>query len=104
MSRLRLSPGQRSPLTLRVLAPPSPALPDGNVAEARLVRAIVRELDVPSVKAAKDEMRLKPESLPPFPAKALEPYTADSGKTPYCEAVIQAQKVLQNQGDKERLQ
>jgi hypothetical protein len=86
------------------LVVPSPALPDGNVAEARLVRGILREVDVPSVKAAKDEMRLKPESLPPFPAKALEPYKADSGKTPFCEAVIQAQKVLQTQGDRERLQ
>jgi hypothetical protein len=81
-----------------------PAQPDGTTAEPRLVRGILKEIDVPSLKPTRDDMRLKPESLPPFSAKTMDAYKADSKKTPLRDAVALAQAALQKQGDAERLQ
>jgi hypothetical protein len=84
---------------------PTPALPGDKVAEIRLVRAILREIDVPSVKKDREDMRIRAESLPLFPAKALAPYAADGDKTGELQtALAGARAALQNQGDKERLQ
>jgi hypothetical protein len=83
---------------------PTPTLEGDKVAELRLVRGILREIDVPSVKKDREDMRIRAESLPLFPAKALAAYPSDAAKTPLRDAVAKAQTALQNQGDKERLQ
>jgi hypothetical protein len=83
---------------------PTLTLPDGAAAEPRLVRAILKEIDVPAVKATREDMRLKPESLPPFPAKVMDAYKADDKKSPLRDAVAAAQTALQKQGGMERLQ
>ena len=67
-------------------------------------RAILKEIDVPSVKATHEDMRLKPESLPPFLAKNMDAYKADDKKSPLRDAVAAAQSALQKQGGMERLQ
>jgi hypothetical protein len=51
-----------------------------------------------------EDMRLKPESLPPFPAKTMDAYKADDKKSPLRDAVETAQAALQKQGGMERLQ
>jgi hypothetical protein len=86
------------------VAIPTPALEGDKVADIRLVRGILREIDVPSVKKDREEMRIRAESFPLFPGKALAAYSADSAKTPFRDAVDKARSALQNQLDKERLQ
>jgi len=86
------------------VAIPAATLEGDKVADVRLVRGILREIDVPSVKKDREDMRIRAESLPLFAAKALAGYTPDAAKTPLRDAVARAQAALQNQGDKERLQ
>jgi hypothetical protein len=97
------APDPREKLPPKV-AIPSPTLEGDQVADLRVVRGILREIDAPPVKKDREEMRIRAESLPLFPAKALAAYTADSAKTPFREAVAKAHAALQNQGDNERLQ
>src|SRR5262249_26133460 len=87
------------------VAIPTPALEGDKVADIRLVRGILREIDVPSVKKDREDMRIRAESFPLFPAKALGAYAPDTVKDDNLRtAVAQAQAALQTQGDKERLQ
>ena len=86
------------------LVVPTIALPEGAAAETRLVRGILKEIDIPPVKATHEDMRLKPESLPPFPAKTMEGYKPDDKKSKLRDAVVAAQSALQKHGGMERLQ
>ncbi len=64
------------------------------VAEARLVRALFRELNVPPVKKSQSEGLLRYESLPPFQAKVLDTYPIDNTPSPLRDAIERAQAVL----------
>jgi len=83
---------------------PTPTLEGDKVADMRMIRGIVREIDVPAVKKDREDMRIRAESLPLFPAKAVEPYKDDGKMTDFRKAVAKALTALQTQGDKERLQ
>src|SRR5262249_34669753 len=86
------------------VAIPSPALEGAKVADIRLVRGIMREVDVPSVKKDREAMSVWVEWFPLFAAKALAAYGEDAKPSPLRNAVAKAQATLQNLGDKERLQ
>ena len=90
--------------------PPAPKLvirpstgPAAERASIDLVRAILREVDVPPVKVTRDEMLLRAESMPPFSAKTLEAYKADGETSPFREAVVKARTVLNEQLKGKRL-
>src|SRR5262249_38988147 len=78
-----------------VVEVPRPAGED--VAPLADVRSILQEIDVPPIKLARDEMLMRPESLPTFSAKVLAAYKDDGAKTPFREAVEKARKTLNAQ-------
>jgi hypothetical protein len=59
------------------------------------VAAILKEIEVPPIKAAQEDMVLKFEALPPFPAKILNDYGAIGGTSSLREAVEKARGLLQ---------
>jgi hypothetical protein len=105
-------PGEpRAPVVL-IKPPPMPV---GGLAGPEVVRSIVEELRlVPPVRSANDPTSdISPEALPPFPAKALEPYLADyisvdaiernPAKYPLRVAVLKAAQILRENIDKVRM-
>src|SRR5205823_3488662 len=70
------------------------------------VAAILKEIAVPPIKAAQEDMVLKFEALPPFSSKIMEDYGAVRGTSPLREAVEGARDLLQqlNTSDEMRLQ
>src|SRR5262249_3317118 len=84
-----------------VVEVPRPAGED--VAPLADVRSILQEIDVPPIKLARDEMLMRPESLPTFSAKVLAAYKDDGAKTPFREAVEKARKTLNEQLKGKRL-
>jgi hypothetical protein len=79
-------------------SPPRPTVtkPDGgkNLAEERLVKSILKELNVPPVKKSQSEGLLRFEALPPFQADALSAYPVDNTPTPLRDAVERGQALL----------
>src|SRR5207302_10034391 len=61
------------------------------------VGAILKEIDVPPIKLARDEMLIRAGSLPPFSVQTLVPYKPDGAKTPFRDAVEKARKTLHEQ-------
>jgi hypothetical protein len=59
------------------------------------VATILKEIDVPPIKAAQEDMVLKFEALPPFSSKTLEEYGAVGGTTALREVVEKARGLLQ---------
>jgi hypothetical protein len=102
------------PLSQIVTVKP-PAMPPGGMADAAQVRAILDELKmVPPVRSSRDTRDdLTPETLPPFPAKVLEPYKADytslaqiernPAKYPLRVAILKAAGVLRDNAEKVRM-
>ncbi len=78
--------------------PPKPAVAmlDGgkNLAEERLVKSILKELNIPPVKKSQSEGLLRFEALPPFQADALSAYPVDNTPTPLRDAVERGQALL----------
>jgi hypothetical protein len=70
------------------------ALGEG-VATRNQVATILKEIEVPPIKAAQEDMVLKFEALPPFPAKILNDYGAVGGTSDLREAVEMARGLLQ---------
>jgi Caspase domain len=99
--------------TLVVIKPP--AQPPGGIAGPAVVQSILDELKlVPPVRSARDATNeLTAAAMPPFPAKALEPYQADymsvaeieknPGKYPLRVAVLKAAQVLRENANKFRM-
>src|SRR5262249_23766198 len=79
-------------------APPKPAvaaLEQGkDRADPRLVRGVLKELNVPPLKKSQSEGLIRFEALPPFQAKALDAYPLDNTPTPLRDAVERAQALL----------
>jgi uncharacterized caspase-like protein len=70
------------------------------------VATILKDIAVPPIKAAQEDMVLKFETLPPFSRKIMEDYGAVGGTSPLREAVEAARDLLQklNTSDEMRLQ
>ena len=93
-------PDQPRPPRL-VIEPPPP--PEGGAASSGLVQGILRELEVPPIRADRAGQALRFDLLPAFSAKALEPYKDDGEKTPFREAVLRARDFLNTQLRDKRL-
>jgi uncharacterized caspase-like protein len=63
-------------------------------ADDRLVRSVLKELNVPPVKKSQTEGLIRYEALPPFQAKTLEAYPVDNTPTPLRDAIERAQVAL----------
>jgi hypothetical protein len=78
--------------------PPKPTVAsqalDKNRADPRVVRQVLKELNVPPVKKSQTEGLIRFEAMPPFPAKALESYPIDNTPSPLREAIERAQVLL----------
>jgi hypothetical protein len=91
--------------------PPPPKLviqgPDrgkDDIASIEQVASILKDVDVPPLKMARDDMLIRPESMPPFSTKVLDLYKPDGETTPFREAVQKARKTLHAQLKGKRLQ
>jgi hypothetical protein len=80
-----------------------PAPPEGGAAGTEVVQAILRELEVPPIKTTRDEQALRPELMPVFSARLLEPYKDDGEKTPFRETVLRTRDLLTRQLRDKRL-
>src|SRR5262249_12208732 len=58
------------------------------------VQDILKEVEVPPLKATQDEMALRASSMPLFDPKVMDQYLADEAATPFREAVRKAQAAL----------
>lgn len=88
----------REPLPAKLVLPATPPSPAGGpTADLAELRAILKEIDVPPLKMTRDDQLLRPEAMPPFAAKALEPYKADAEMTGFRQAVLKARDVLNQQ-------
>jgi hypothetical protein len=72
-----------------------PADLEKNATPRTLIAEILREAQLPPIKAARDEMKVRVDALPPFPADKMEAYKADTCAKPFRDAVINAQTVLE---------
>jgi hypothetical protein len=88
------NPKEAAPPKLVIAMPQNP---QGGRAAVGDVRSILKEIDVPPLKMTRDDQLLRADSMPPFAAKALEPYKADEEMTPFREAVIKARDALNQQ-------
>ncbi len=79
-------------------APPKPRLaarePVGGAAARKLVLELFGDASMPPVKTAREEGPVNLDALPPFSAKTLEEYQADTNKAALREAVERARMLL----------
>ena len=52
------------------------------IASLDQVASILKDIDVPPLKLTRDDMLIRAESMPPFPAKVLDLYKPDGEMTP----------------------
>lgn len=78
--------------------PPTVAIeipqPEGGAANLEVVRGILKDLQLPAIKSARDDPSLRAEAMPTFAAKALEAYKDDGTKTPFRDTVVRGRETL----------
>jgi hypothetical protein len=92
-------PGPYDPMEplARTVAPRPPAAA-GDVIALDETRKLLKDIDVAPIKMTKDEMALRPESLPFFSKKTMDPYLKDDGAdTDFRKAVRVAVQALNEQ-------
>src|SRR5262249_23350354 len=87
-------PGQPLPPPLTIQQPPAPP---GGVASLPQIKNILSDISIPPVKITFSEVGLKPESMPPFPARALAEYKDDDADTDFRKEVVKYKKKLVDQ-------
>jgi hypothetical protein len=81
-----------------VVAEMPPSATGPGVATRPQVLSILKEVDVPPVKAERDGAPFRYEALPPFPAARLNEYAADEKLDPFRDAVMNARNLLTSLG------
>jgi hypothetical protein len=91
-------PAEPLPPPLAIELPPAAAPP----ADAALVKGILAELDVPSIKMTKEwRVPLRLEGMPPFLARDLAAYPPEAAATPLRKAVQIARETLNQTTDRQ---